>query len=226
MKISKKNNNKIFKDFSFKKSNLPGDLIYLDMDNLLLLPTGEQTITISEPRHLNLIDKVLQDPQRIVAIIPTYNKKFISDIGCAGKIVSFNEHSDGYYVVTVVGVCRFHIDILTSSNHMNNTVTPIWFDFLDDLDLVSQKINNRNDLNDLVYDYLNIYKESDIPDFSGIQEISDTQMLSLLASKISYDTNNQEQLIRAKNLTDISKVFQNIMELQVAEHESKVNIKH
>lgn len=216
----------IFKDFSFKKSDLPGDLLYLDMDGLLLLPTGEKTIDILEPKHLNLVDKIMQNPVKMLAVVPMYDKRFISDIGCAGRIVSFNEYGDGRYVITVVGICRFHIDMLTSSNNMNNKITPIWYEFLDDLDLTAQKIQNRGDLDNMVFDYFNIYRESDTVDFSKIQQISDTQILSMLTSKLDCDTNNQEQLIKAKNLTDISEVFQNIMEVQVAEYESAVSVKH
>lgn len=216
----------MFKDFSFKKSKLPSNLLYLDMDGLLLLPTGERTITISEPKHLNLIDKIMQNPARILAIIPMYRKKFISDIGCAGKIISFAEHDDGKYVITVLGLCRFHIDILTSQDNMDNKIVPIWYEFLDDLDLTTQKIDNRNDLNNMVFDYFNLYRDTDTIEFAGIQQISDTQMISLLSSKLDYDTNNQEQLIKAKNLTDISEIFQNIMAVQVAEYESKVSVKH
>lgn len=216
----------IYRDFSFNKSSLPGSLTYLDMDDLLLLPTGEKTIEILEPKHLNLIDKIIQDPTRMIAVIPMYKGKFISDIGCAGRIVSFNEYSDGRYVIVVTGVCRFHIDILTSSSGTDNKITPIWYEFLDDLDLTVQTIQNRGELNNMVFDYLNIYKESDVIDFSKIQQISDTQILSLLTSKVDCDTNHKEKLIKAKNLTDISEVFQNIMEAQVAEYESMVSVKH
>ena len=217
----------MYKDFSLKKSHLPNELLYLDIDKLLLLPTGEKTVTISDPKNLNIIDSVLQqDSRRLIAVIPSHQNQFISDVGCAGKIISFVETNDGKYIVNIMGVCRFHVDRVVLIKNNSNKIIPIWCDFLDDLDLVSQKINDRKSLNNTVYDYFNIYDRRDNVDLSKINQIPDSEIIALLATNLDYDTFNQKKLINAKDLNDISNILQDIMETKVAQFESKAQIKH
>ena len=221
MSMSKK-----IKDLSFKKSNLPDKLVYLNSDSELLLPTQERSITISDIKDMNLIDNILQDPRRLIAILPKRKKKILSEIGCVAKIKSFIETEEATYIIHIIGMCRFHIDKVVLQDNKVNIVFPIWNEFLDDLDLAKQKITDRSYLNDLTYNYFSIFYQKYDIDFNRIKEIPDNRMISLLTTNVDYDVNNHTNLLKAKNLNDISKVFQNIMEAEVAEYESRNQVKH
>ena len=217
--------NKKIKDLGFYKSDLPAKLIFLNSDSLPLLPLEERTINISHLDNIELIDNILKEPKRVLAILSKEKKKVISDVGCMAKIRSFIETDDGNYIINIVGICRFYIDKISVENNIN-MVFPIWYEFCDDLELVKQKITNRHDLNHLTYNYFNLFYQKYDIDLKKIAEISDDNIVSLLTTNLNYDKNSQKNLVKAKNLDEISQIFYNIMEAQVAEHESLTKIKH
>jgi len=215
-----------FKNLSLSTNDLAEEIPYLDVDGALLLPSGDKALSLQEPKHLNLIDQVLQDPQRLVAIIPTHNKKFITDIGCAGKVKSFIETEDGKYLISISGVCRFHIDRIYTNKSGIKKVVPIWYEFLDDLEFTNQKISDRTSLNYIASDYFNVMKKNDKFSLSKITKIDDLEFINMLAENIDNTLDRKEKLIKAKNLDEFSEVFLNYMEMAVAEYESKEFLKH
>jgi Lon protease-like protein len=91
-------------------SDLPQLIPVFPLDGALLLPGGELPLQIFEPRYLNMVDDVMGG-DRIIGMIQTRggdrDRPALSDVGCAGRITSYNETSDGRYLITLTGVCRF-----------------------------------------------------------------------------------------------------------------------
>ena len=90
--------------------DLPQVIPVFPLDGALLLPGGELPLQIFEPRYLNMIDDAMAG-DRIVGMIQTRggdrSRPSLAAVGCAGRITSFNETSDGRYLITLTGVCRF-----------------------------------------------------------------------------------------------------------------------
>src|SRR5258706_5628549 len=81
------------------------------LDGALLLPSGDLPLQIFEPRYLNMVDDVMAG-DRIIGRIQTRAggdrmRPKLTDVGCAGRITSYAETSDGRYLITLTGVCRF-----------------------------------------------------------------------------------------------------------------------
>jgi Lon protease-like protein len=92
-------------------ADLPQMIPVFPLDGALLLPGGDLPLQIFEPRYLNMIDDVMAG-DRIVGMIQTRaggdrERPKLSDVGCAGRITSYAETSDGRYLITLTGVCRF-----------------------------------------------------------------------------------------------------------------------
>ena len=90
--------------------DLPQVIPVFPLDGALLLPGGELPLQIFEPRYLNMVDDAMAG-DRIVGMIQTRGgerlRPSLAAVGCAGRITSFNETSDGRYLITLTGVCRF-----------------------------------------------------------------------------------------------------------------------
>jgi len=91
--------------------DLPKMIPVFPLDGAVLLPGGELPLQIFEPRYLNMIDDAMAG-DRIVGMIQTRAggdraRPALSGVGCAGKITSYAETSDGRYLITLTGVCRF-----------------------------------------------------------------------------------------------------------------------
>jgi len=95
-----------------RAADLPQVIPVFPLSGILLLPRGQLPLNIFEPRYLNMIDDAMAG-DRIIGMVqplggPGHQPK-LSPIGCAGRITSFNETSDGRYLITLTGCSRFRI---------------------------------------------------------------------------------------------------------------------
>jgi len=95
-------------------SDLPHSLPLFPLTGAMLLPRGQLPLNIFEPRYLEMVEYALQGDRLIGMIQPVENeettlKPRLSQVGCAGKIVGFQETNDNRYLITLSGVCRFRL---------------------------------------------------------------------------------------------------------------------
>jgi hypothetical protein len=94
-----------------KAADLPQVIPVFPLDEVLLLPHGQLPLNIFEPRYLNMIDDAM-GAERMIGMIQTRTggdrqRPGLANIGCLGRITRFAETSDGRYLITLTGVCRF-----------------------------------------------------------------------------------------------------------------------
>jgi Lon protease-like protein len=96
-----------------KIADLPLVIPVFPLDGVLLLPGGQLPLNIFEPRYLNMLDDAMSG-ERIIGMIQTRpnhgsdpDRPSLAPVGCAGRVTSFAETSDGRYLITLTGVCRF-----------------------------------------------------------------------------------------------------------------------
>jgi len=91
-------------------ADLPQLIPVFPLDGALLLPGGELPLQIFEPRYLNMVDDAMAG-DRVIGMIQTRGgsraRPILSEVGCLGRITSYAETSDGRYLITLTGVCRF-----------------------------------------------------------------------------------------------------------------------
>jgi uncharacterized protein len=95
-------------------SDLPHSLPLFPLTGAMLLPRGHLPLNIFEPRYLEMVDYALQGDRLIGMIQPVESEETtlrprLSQVGCAGKIVAFQETGDNRYLITLMGVCRFRL---------------------------------------------------------------------------------------------------------------------
>ena len=95
-------------------SDLPHSLPLFPLTGAMLLPRGHLPLNVFEPRYLEMVDYALQGDRLIGMIQPVENEEItlkprLSHVGCAGKIVAFQETGDNRYLITLQGVCRFRL---------------------------------------------------------------------------------------------------------------------
>ena len=98
-----------------RTADLPQMIPVFPLDGALMLPGGDLPLQIFEPRYLNMIDDVMAG-DRIIGMIQTRpggdrERPKLADVGCVGRVTSYAETSDGRYLITLTGVCRFEADL-------------------------------------------------------------------------------------------------------------------
>lgn len=91
-------------------AELPQLIPVFPLDGALLLPGGELPLQIFEPRYLNMVDDAMAG-DRVIGMVQTRGgsraRPKLADVGCLGRITSYAETSDGRYLITLTGLCRF-----------------------------------------------------------------------------------------------------------------------
>ena len=92
--------------------NLPNSIPVFPLSNFIIFPDTMVPLNIFEPRYIQMIDDCMKSDRIIGMIQPKSSSSKIPElynIGCAGKITSFNETNDGRYLIVLNGISRFKI---------------------------------------------------------------------------------------------------------------------
>ena len=94
--------------------DLPAVVPVFPLTGALLLPRGVLPLNVFEPRYLAMVDAAMSGTRIIGMVQPTVHeeksiKPPLSNVGCAGRITSYQETDDGRYVIALTGICRFRI---------------------------------------------------------------------------------------------------------------------
>ena len=98
-------------------ADLPSTLPVFPLAGAILLPRSTLPLNIFEPRYLRMIDDCLRG-DRLIGIIqpasdggstgsPQARDATLREVGCAGRIISFQEMDDGRMQIALRGVARF-----------------------------------------------------------------------------------------------------------------------
>ena len=95
-----------------KYKKLPKIISVFPLSNFIIFPNTSVPLNIFEPRYIEMIDNSMKTDRIIGMIQPKKQKDNIPqlyNVGCAGKITSFNETEDGRYLIVINGISRFKI---------------------------------------------------------------------------------------------------------------------
>lgn len=95
-------------------SDLPHSLPLFPLSGAVLLPRGQLPLNVFEPRYLEMVEYALTGDRLIGMIQPAESEDKVAvprltQVGCAGKIVSFRETEDNRYLISLNGICRFRL---------------------------------------------------------------------------------------------------------------------
>ncbi len=92
---------------------LPQTIPIFPLSNFIMFPGTTVPLNIFEPRYLQMANDSMKEDRIIGMIQPKktgmLKKPDLYEIGCVGKITSFNETEDGRILIILNGICRFKI---------------------------------------------------------------------------------------------------------------------
>ena len=78
------------------------------LNGVVLFPKTTLPLNIFEKRYIAMVDYALAN-NRLIGMIQTKNDGNLFNIGCLGKIITFNETSDGRYLISLEGLNCYEI---------------------------------------------------------------------------------------------------------------------
>lgn len=204
---------------------LPQKLPIFPLEGVLLLPGGQLPLNVFEKHYLRMVEDALSDSRLIGIIQPStkrdkpsdqsegHSELDIFDTGCAGRITSFSETSDGRYEVVLTGVCRFQINQVLEKTKGYRRVEAKWDSFTEDLNQ-----NQRQCLNidrDKLYALLdNFFEMHDLScSWDSIKATPDSSLITALSMICPLAPSEKQCLLEAEDCEKRAEMFMTMLEL-------------
>ena len=186
-------------------NKLPEKIPVFPLSNFIIFPKTTVPLNIFEPRYIEMIDDAMKENRMIGMIQPknsTQNTSALYNVGCVGKITSFNETEDGRYLILLSGISRFKIikELETKKTYRKFTID--FEDFLDDLNEKNQEIK-FSDL-ELIFNNLKSFfiKQGYKINWKDLEKQSLDQTINTLAMASPFSLEEKQVLLEAVNIYD------------------------
>ena len=199
--------------------DLPQVIPVFPLDSALLLPRGQLPLNIFEPRYLNMIDDAMAG-DRVIGMIQTSggmrSRPKLAKVGCAGRVTSYNETSDGRYLITLTGVIRFRVQDELPAHTPYRQVRAAYEVFEGDLQAPDPQADfDRRKFMSALKSYLN-HHAMDV-DWDTVQGAPEEALINSLAMALPFAPSEKQALLEASTLGDRRESLTALLEIDAAD---------
>ncbi len=201
-----------------KASDLPQVIPIFPLGGAILLPRGQLPLNIFEPRYLNMVDDAMAGDRMIGLIQPAGGPSHhpgLTAVGCAGRITSFAETSDGRYLITLTGVSRFRVAAELSSPTPYRQVRAHFADHEADLSAPPDGPFDRTAFLDALKSYLE-RRQLEI-DWDTADAAPREALINSLSMALPFDPAEKQALLEANDLTARAESLKALLRIDAAE---------
>ena len=211
-----------------KIEDLPNKLPVFPLSNFIIFPKTTVPLNIFEPRYIQMIDDAMKG-DRIIGIIQPkksgdLKKPNLYDVGCAGKITSFNETEDGRYLIILNGVCRFKIISEEKHNKLYRICKIDFAEYLDDLNKKVEDIN-FNDLKFIFNELKTFFKKQGyLINLEDLKKNNLDQTINALSMASPFSLEEKQILLETKNLKIRKEKLEEILKIYTQDYFSNTTL--
>ena len=192
---------------------------------VLLLPRGRLPLNIFEPRYLAMTRDALAG-DRLIGMVqpsdpqqPPSGNPPVYPTGCAGRITSFSETDDGRYLITLTGLCRFHIREELPLLSGYRRVVPQWGEFASDLRTPRQPGFDRERLIRGLRAYFERHQIK--AEWEAINSVPGDRLVTSIAMVCPFEPSEKQALLEAGDLDQRAELLTAIVEMALMDRPSE-----
>ena len=213
------------RDFEPGFADLPKEMPIFPLTGALVVPGGRLPLNIFEPRYLAMTRHALAQPDRLIGMVQPrqrgIERKLDADfqpeverVGCAGRIISFDETDDGRYQITLSGLIRFKIrDELPRAAGGFRLVTPDFAPFASDIAEGDFTLSGRKRFVATLKGYFETRNAT--VDWKAIDAMPDRQLVISLAMLCPFSPDEKQALLECRDLVELGEMLLALFELAV-----------
>ena len=206
-------------------NNFPELVPLFPLEGIVMFPDTYLPLNIFEPRYIEMINKAISSKSRLVGMIQpkNSNQDKLYDVGCAGKIIKFEETEDKRYLITLKGLSRFHL-ISEKTNRKKFKEAQIkWDKYSQDL----QKKNTNEKFTDLKASLKKYFKIKNIKvNFEVIDKCNDYNFVDQITMICPLAFEEKQLLLETISISKRGNLLQSILESYVGEENISHIMKH
>ena len=211
-----------------KKENLPNKIPVFPLSNFIIFPGTDVPLNIFEPRYIQMVNESMKGSRLIGITQPkksgNLKKPDLYNIGCVGKITSFNETEDGRYLIVLKGICRFKIIEEINNQKIFRECLINYDEFYDDLNNKTEEIKFK-DLNLIFKNLKSLFKKQGyIVNWKEVEKQSLDQTINTLAMASPFSLEEKQILLETKNLKIRKEKLEEILKIYNLDNFSNTTI--
>ena len=209
--------------------SLPNTIPIFPLKGVVMFPDTYLPLNIFEPRYLKMIDHAISSEHRLIGMVQPKNsnesdkKSLFYKVGCAGKIIKFEETDDNRYLITLRGLSRFNL-VSEKTNDKNFREADInWENFNKDLDITSKS----SDFSTLKIALKKYFKSKNIrANMDAIDTFNDYNFVDQITMICPFENNEKQLLLETTSILKRERLLQTILDSYITEENISDASKH
>ena len=204
-----------------KTNHLPNKIPVFPLSNFIIFPRTTVPLNIFEPRYIDMIDDAMKSNRIIGMVQPkksNQNIPVLYNIGCAGKITSFNETDDGRYLIVLNGISRFKIVEELKNDKLYRECSVSFDKFLADFEEIKEEIK-FSDLELIFKDIKSLFvKEGYVVNWKDFEKQDFNQTINTLAMASPFTLEEKQILLETTSLNERKNKLEEILSTYVVDN--------
>ena len=197
-----------------KKNNFPNKIPIFPLSNAIFFPKTILPLNIFEERYIQLVNDCMKENRMLGMVQPktrTGKLPEVYNIGCLGKIISFNETNDKRLIISLSGIIRFRIKKEIEKEKLYRNFEVDYSDFFDDLEEKKDQIINYDKKN-LINKIKIFFKKINYPiDYIELAKLDLDQLVSTVAMISPFSVEEKQKLIEMVKIEDKIKILDEVI---------------
>ena len=206
------------KDFEF-----PNKIPVFPLSNFIIFPNTTVPLNIFEPRYIQMVDDCMKGDRLIGMVQPKktgdLKKPNLYEVGCVGKITSFNETEDGRYLIILNGICRYKIIDEIANDKLYRECKINFEDYINDLNENKKEEVNISDLKFIFNNLKNLFeKEGYLIDWKDLEKQKLDQTINTLSMASPFSLEEKQILLSTNTLMERKKKLEEILKIYISDN--------
>jgi uncharacterized protein len=203
------------------KNNFPKKISIFPLSSAIFFPRTVLPLNIFEDRYIKLVNDCMKDEKMFGMVQPrtsTGKSPEVYQIGCLGKIVSFNETVDKRFVISLSGIIRFRIKNEINENKLYREFNVDYSEFISDLEEKKDKQIKHNK-NDVLNNIKKFFKKINYPiDNSKLAKLSMEQLANTVSMISPFTVSEKQKLIETVKIEEKITILEEIIKFNLFEN--------
>ena len=208
--------------------NLPKIISVFPLSNFIIFPNLAVPLNIFEPRYIEMINHSMKNNRMIGMIQPKKmsdeSKTGLYEIGCLGKITSFDETEDGRYSIVLKGLSRFKIVNELKNNKSYRECEVDFKEFEDDVKLDTKK-NEQLNLETIFKNLKLLFKKKGfVVNLKELEKQNIGETINTLSMSAPFLLEEKQVLLESQNLNSRKNNLEKILKTYIADNFNNTTI--
>ena len=210
-----------------KKEDLPNIISIFPLSNAIFFPRTILPLNIFEDRYLQLVDDCMKG-NRMFGMVQPRNRTDLSpevyNVGCLGKIISFNETLDKRFIISLAGLTRFRIKKELKKEKLYRSFEVDYSEFLNDLEIKKDEsfiLEKKNLLKIIQF----FFEKINYPvKYNELSKLDLDELISNVSMISPFSIEEKQKLIETKKIDNKIKVLSEIINFNLVDYEESKTI--